>query len=68
MSIEYKDGKKYSFSTVSGQGKVELSDSSGNITEVWNLERKIDSNGFLRYERCRYLNGSGYEIFIQQAD
>ncbi len=67
MKSEYGNDKTYTYSTDSGPGEVLVRDSNSRLIERWALERRLDSKGYLTYERVRHPDGSGYEYSIESS-
>jgi hypothetical protein len=62
--IEYSDGRVLEYSKKTGAGNITEKDIKGSLLRVHKLERKIDANGYLNYEKVSYDSGKGYELII----
>ena len=57
----------YKYSTVSGVGTVDVFDLNNNLIKQYKLERKLDSQGNIIYEKIIYPDNSG-RLFIAKID
>lgn len=64
MKIEYSDGRVLEYSKKTGAGIITEKDIKGSLLRVHKLDRKIDANGYLNYEKVSYDSGKGYELII----
>jgi hypothetical protein len=64
MEIEYSDGRILQYSTETGGGDLTEKDIKGTLLRVHKLDRKIDTHGYLNYEKVFYDSGKGYELII----
>lgn len=64
MKIEYNDGRVLEYSKRTGTGELTEKDVKGSLLRVHKIDRKLDANGNLNYEKVFYDSGKGYELII----
>lgn len=64
MKREYINSRTETYTVSSGVGEIIVTNTDGEVTERRMLERRMNSAGYLEYEKVIYPSGEGYEYFF----